>query len=511
MPLRLCVKSSVDPFAFELPRSIMSAQIGSVSQSHTTNQEKNSGAMRKQMFFRTALSIACLLTVTGIVAADTKVKSRQTSGGQTYENTSYIKGKRQRTENSGGQMVTIEQCDLRRNLQLMPAAKVYMINPYDDGTSSTANTTGTHTTQPVTVKKGGVVTSTVTTKDTGERKQMFGYTARHIITTMSMESSPDACSQNNTKMEIDGWYIDATFALDCDSNRQYTYRPPVKAGGGCRDRYETKTIGTAKKGFPVYEKMTMLGDGGRSFSTINEVVEISQATLDQSLFEIPPDYRQVEDFASAFSAAYANPQGPHANPDVAANVTPSTTQPAAAPSTTLGPKRAGVIRIGVVAVKPGNVAEGMNPQQLALAVQNTLMENLKGSNIEAVPIEGSGGIQAEAQQKECDYLVFANVSHKKGGGGFGSFMNSAAGKVASNVGYGSSTAAAVATNTIVAATVAENIKAKDEMTLDVRLERPGATTSTFAQQYKGKAKSAGEDIITPLVQQAAQAMLAAAK
>jgi len=139
------------------------------------------------------------------------------------------------------------------------------------------------------------------------------------------------------------------------------------------------------------------------------------------------------------------------------------------------------------------------------------MENLKGSNIEAVPIEGSGGIQAEAQQKECDYLVFANVSHKKGGGGFGSFMNSAAGKVASNVGYGSSTAAAVATNTIVAATVAENIKAKDEMTLDVRLERPGATTSTFTQQYKGKAKSAGEDIITPLVQQAAQAVIAAAK
>ena len=492
----------------------MSAQFGSVSQSHTTNQEKNSGAMRNNTFFRTALSIACLLTVTGIVAADTKVKSRQTSGGQTYENTSYIKGKRQRSETSGGQMVTIEQCDLRRNLQLMPAAKVYVINPYDDGTPSTPNTIATHTTQPVTVKKGGVVTSTVTTKDTGERKQMFGYTARHIITTMSMESSPDACSQNNTKMEIDGWYIDATFALDCDSNRQYTYRPRATAGGGCRDRYETKTIGTAKKGFPVYEKMTMLGADAQSFTTINEVVEISQATLDQSLFEIPPDYREVEDFASAFSAAYANPQASTANSDNASNVNTPASQPSsstAASTTAVGPKRAGVIRIGVVAVKPGNVAEGMNAQQLAVAVQNTLIANLKGSNVEAIPIDGAGGIQAEAQQKECDYLVFANVSHKKGGGGFGSFMNSAAGKVASNVGYGSSTAAAVATNTIVAATVAENIKAKDEMTLDVRLERPGATTSTFAQQYKGKAKSAGEDIITPLVQQAAQAMLAVAK
>jgi hypothetical protein len=470
--------------------------------------------MRNNTFFRTALSIACLLTVTGIVAADTKVKSRQTSGGQTYENTSYIKGKRQRTENSGGQMVTIEQCDLRRNLQLMPAAKVYMINPYDDGTPSTANTNTTHTAQPSAVKKGGVVTSTVTTKDTGERKQMFGYTARHIITTMSMESSPDACSQNNMKMEIDGWYIDATFALDCDSNRQYTYRPRATAGGGCRDRYETKTIGTGKKGFPVYEKMTMLAGGAQSFTTINEVVEISQATLDQSLFEIPPDYREVEDFASAFSAAYANPQAPAANSDNASNVNTPASQPSsstAASTTAVGPKRAGVIRIGVVAVKPSNVAEGMNAQQLAIAVQNTMIENLKASNVEAIPIEGSGGIQAEAQQKECDYLVFANVSHKKGGGGFGSFMNSAAGKVASNVGYGSSTAAAVATNTIVAATVAENIKAKDEMTLDVRLERPGATTSTLAQQYKGKAKSAGEDIITPLVQQAAQAMLAAAK
>src|SRR4029079_14169492 len=111
----------------------MSAQFGSVSQSHTTNQEKNSGAMRNNTFFRTALSIACLLTVTGIVAADTKVKSRQTNGGQTYENTIYIKGKRQRSEASGGQMVTIEQCDLRRNLQLMPAAQVYTTNPYHEG------------------------------------------------------------------------------------------------------------------------------------------------------------------------------------------------------------------------------------------------------------------------------------------------------------------------------------------------------------------------------------------
>jgi hypothetical protein len=464
--------------------------------------------MLKTTIVRIAVVIACLSILSAAASADTKVKTRQTMSGQTYENTSYIKGKRQRSETNGGQMIMIQQCDLRRNIQIMPQMKMYMIQPYDQpSTASTApSTTTTPTSQPV--KKGGVVTSTVTTKDTGERKQILGYTARHIITTMEMKSSPDACSQNNTRMEIDGWYIDAAFALECDSSRAYAnYRP--HGSGGCQDRYETKTIGTAKKGYPVWEKTTMFGpNGAESFSTINEVVEFSNATLDQSLFEIPEGYREVEDFASAMSAAYANPGT--AETSGAATVTSTANQPSApAAATTVAPKREGVIRFGVAAVKTGNVAEWMNAQNLAAAVQNTLQQNLKGTNVEAVVIEATGAaIQAEAQQKQCDYIVFADVSHKKGGGGFGSMLSSSVGQVASNIGYGSGTAAVVATNTVVAATVAQNIKNKDELTLDVRLERPTSQTPSFAQTFKGKAKSAGEDIITPLSQQAAQAIIA---
>jgi hypothetical protein len=466
--------------------------------------------MLKTTILRFAVSIACLSILSATASADTKVKSRQTSGGQTYENTSYIKGKRQRSETSGGQMIMIQQCDLRRNIQIMPQAKMYMIQPYDQ--PSTGSTAATNTTTPAAqpVTKGGVVTSTVTTKDTGERKQMFGYTARHIITTMEMKSSPDACNQNNTKMQIDGWYIDAAFALDCDSSRSYTnYKP--HASGGCQDRYETKTIGLAKKGYPVWEKMTMFGpNGAESFSTLNEVLEFSQATLDQSLFEIPEGYREVEDFASAFSAAYANPAASNtAETSGSATVTSAAPQPSAASAPAVGPKREGVIRFGVPVAKTGNVAEWMNAQNLAQAVQATLTQNLKGTNVEAVVIEATGaGIQAEAQQKQCDYIVFATASHKKGGGGFGSMLSSSVGQVASNIGYGSGTAAAVATNVVVTATVAQNIKAKDEVTLDVRLERPTSTTPSFAQTFKGKAKSAGEDIITPLSQQAAQAIIA---
>jgi hypothetical protein len=260
--------------------------------------------MLKNTIFRTAISIGCLLTISGIASADTKIKSRQTSGGQTYENTSYIKGKRQRSETNNGQMIVLQQCDLRRNIQIMPQANAYIIQPYDQ--PATANAASSSTAQPGAVRKGGLVTSTVTTRDTGERKQMFGYTARHIITTMVIDSSPDACSPIKSKMEIDGWYIDAAFALDCDMSQAYkSYTPQTAAG--CQDRYETKQIGMAKKGFAVWEKTTMFGqDGAESFSTVNEVVEFSQATLDASLFDIPAGYREVKDFASAFSTPTTN-------------------------------------------------------------------------------------------------------------------------------------------------------------------------------------------------------------
>lgn len=467
---------------------------------------------------KTLSTIFCIVVLSVTASADTKVKIRQTSGGQTYENTSYIKGKRQRSETNGGQMVNVTQCDLRRNITIMPSTRTYMIQSYDQASSTTANTTTPQNATSQPTKKGGVVTSTVTTRDTGERKQMFGYTARHIITTMVMDSSPDACNTTKMKMETDGWYIDAAFALDCDLGSNYT-PPRTHASGGCQDRYQTKTIGTAKKGYPVYEKMTMFGpDGRESFSTINEVVEFSQATLDPGLFDVPEGYREVQDYASLYGAPAGMPSasdiasaasGANTGNIPAANPTnPSPTKAAEA----LPAKKAGVIRIGVVTVKIDKVTEGMNAANLATAVQATLTEKLKAPNVEAVPIQATvlNQIEAEARQKECDYLVYTAVSLKKGGGGLGGMFGSTAAQVAAaTVPYGGSTTAAIATNTAASVVVAD-IKARDELTVDVRLEKPGAGYPAFSKQYKGKAKAAGEDIVTPPSTQAAQGIVEAA-
>jgi hypothetical protein len=219
--------------------------------------------MFNSTLFRTAISIGCLLMISVIASADTKIKSRQTSGRPNIRKHELHKRQRQRSETNNGQMITIQQCDQRPKHSDHaggeglhdPAVRRTRRNQPDDQSRCSHDSTECHN------KKRRCGHFNHHYQRHGERKQMFGYTARHIITTMEMKSSPDACATVDMKMEIDGWYIDAAFALDCDSTRAYTYRPP-HGGGGCRDRYESKQIGVAKKGFPVWERSTMFGPNG---------------------------------------------------------------------------------------------------------------------------------------------------------------------------------------------------------------------------------------------------------
>lgn len=467
------------------------------------------------------------LSITAL--ADVKVKSRQTMSGQTTENTTYIKGKRSRTEQNigGNQIVTLTQCDMKRSIQLNPQTQVYIINSWENDTTTPTTTTqsGNTTTE---VKKGGVITTTITTKDTGETRKMFGYTARHLIITTETEASADACTpMKKSKMVTDGWYIDAAFALDCDYGTNGGYYNPSNSGG-CRDKYDVKQIGTAKRGYPVIEKMTMFDESGKeTFTMLNEVLELATATLDAALFDVPQGWREVKDS----SAMYASMSQTSSN---STSYNSSTTQNSSTnnsslnstvqtmnsqksennTSSTLEPKKEGVVRIGIAGVKTGAIGEGVNAVELAGAIQNTLGQYLKGTKVELVPLEAklASAVEAEAKEKECDYVLYATVSHKKGGGGFGMFSKVAPvlGNVVPMAGVGS-TAGAVAgqvasTAIYTAGSASSNIKPKDELTLDIKLQN--GTTAALTKQFKAKAKSAGEDIISPIVEQAATAIVA---
>jgi hypothetical protein len=64
----------------------------------------------------------------------------------------------------------------------------------------------------------------------------------------------------------------------------------------------------------------------------------------------------------------------------------------------------------------------------------------------------------------------------------------------------------VSTAVTTAAGASANVKSKDEITLDIKVNSLSGGAA-FAKQYKGKAKSEGQDIISPMIEEAAQAIL----
>jgi outer membrane lipoprotein SlyB len=138
---------------------------------------------------------------------------------------------------------------------------------------------------------------------------------------------------------------------------------------------------------------------------------------------------------------------------------------------------------------------------------------LKVPNVEVVNLEArlSSAISAEAQQKECDYVIYTNVSHKKGGGGgFGGMFGQALGSAIGQTGIGHTGSVAgniagqIATQGIVSATsVSSSVKSKDEITLDLKLNKADGGAA-LAKVYKVKAKSNGDDVISQVIEQAAE-------
>src|SRR5258705_6225512 len=80
-------------------------------------------------------------------------------------------------------------------------------------------------------RRGGVITYTTNAVDTGERKEMFGFQARHVKTSLIIESSPNACNPMKQRMETDGWYIDFSFGLNCDIGGRAPLGGPPPPGG----------------------------------------------------------------------------------------------------------------------------------------------------------------------------------------------------------------------------------------------------------------------------------------
>jgi len=360
----------------------------------------------------TAISLAQRTQTDKPITGDFKITIKQTMGqGQEMTSTTMIKGMRERSETSmpgmpaGMGMTTITECDLKRTIRINDNARKYMIEPMDTGEGEAPPASaGPASGGPS--RRGGVVTVTMNTVDTGERKDMFGFTARHMRQTMMMESSPDACNPNNMKMERDGWYINLEYGLNCGTDRppQAPSRMPT---GGCRDSYRYKRTGAANLGYPLMETIKMYGaDGSLTMTMSKEVIELSRQSLDAALFDVPAGYTQVNNSQEMYSFSMGDAmnmarqqegnQGGTQTSNMSSNRPGNMSNPAAA-----RPK------VGIVEFN-NKAKASVSTDEL----RQQLIATLSGNGIDAVALNASSASEAamEAKAKGCAYILFTDIS-----------------------------------------------------------------------------------------------------
>ena len=178
------------------------------------------------------------------------------------------------------------------------------------------------------------------------------------------------------------------------------------------------------------------------------------------------------------------------------------------------------------------LGQGTSGADVAEPVRATLTAYLGGPATELIPLNARIPIQidAEAQEMGCEYVLYSSVTQKKGGG-FGKMLSAAApiaGMAAGMGGMGGNYGAMMAGQAVAqaASTAAaqsaqqeamealggaarSNIKKGDQVTLEYKLVKPGDAQAVVAQSGVAKAKENGEDLVSPLIEQAATAVLTA--
>jgi hypothetical protein len=251
-----------------------------------------------------------------------------------------------------------------------------------------------------------------------------------------------------------------------------------------------------------------------------EVLELSREPLSAALFEEPVGYTLAKNMQELYgmnttASSVVNPQ-PNSPSGSAPRNPSSTANNSAGLTSGATPKKPGVIRIGLIMPKV-QLTTG-DAAQAAEALRNDFARHLNGPSVEVVTLAARLPSLAadEARQSQCDYVLYSSLTQKKGGGGgmFGRALGNVAGAAAVHIPAGSTAGGAAArsaaiTGVYTTANLAGSIKARDEVSLEYKLEPVDGTRQGVANTVKAKASSDGEDIVTPLIEKAAEAVVAA--
>jgi hypothetical protein len=324
--------------------------------------------------------------------------------------TVYIKGEQERRDTNvmSREMSTITLCPKKQIITVNHKCKLYFIAPIEEGGAPAmpmpaAGPARMGPRQPT--RQGGLVVIENDVRDTGERQEMSGLPVRHVLFNMSMDAKEGSCNPGHTEMSMDEWVVELP-PFSCRMKLAEAPPPamPEARGGGCRDKYQVTAKGNAASlsGFPV--KMAIYS-GGRWQTLPMEVIDISTAPLDQSVFEVPAGYREAASEQEVNSCGLGLGSMMQAMRQAQAQQ-PATRRQEPSAGEEAVPRGAGLPRIGVVSTE--NVS-GPEASQLS----DELVEDIKATQqFDAVRIDSTtpDDIQKEAAEKKCEFLLYNNVA-----------------------------------------------------------------------------------------------------
>lgn len=171
----------------------------------------------------------------------------------------------------------------------------------------------------------------------------------------------------------------------------------------------------------------------------------------------------------------------------------------------------------IAIVLPGVQGIEGSATDVGSALRELFASYLKGPSTQVLELEARLVSQAleEARQKECRHVLIATLTRKRGGGGvLGKVMGHAAATAAWHIPGGGTVGSAVARGAAIGtvqavAGLATSTRAKDEMRLEYRLASVDGKTQVGPKSDRRKAKVDGEDLLTPLVERAAETIVGA--
>ena len=213
-------------------------------------------------------------------------------------------------------------------------------------------------------------------------------------------------------------------------------------------------------------------------------------------------------FTTIFTASFAFGQQMPQMPQTSNAEQPKAEEPAST-----------AIRVGV-AMPKAQFSEGVDNAQMALNLREVIGSYFQGTNVEIVALEARlpQAVAAEAKEKGCAYILQTAVSQKKGGSGFGKMFGAVApvlGNVVPMAGMTGTVAGVVAsqvasTAIMSASAMASNTKSKDQFTFEYSLVAVEGGAKVAGETVKVKAKSDGEDVLSPMIEKMAESVVAAA-